>query len=88
MSLIVTLLVGGIVGWIAAQIAGRDEGLIGSVVIGLVGAVIGSVLAQLFGSGQTSYLTFSWVGFVWSLIGSVLLVAILNAVQFRSHRSV
>ena len=88
MSLLITLIVGGIIGWIAAQIAGRDEGLIGSVVIGVIGAFIGSILAQLFGSGQTSYLTFSWVGVIWSLIGAVVLVAVLNAVQFRSHRSV
>jgi uncharacterized membrane protein YeaQ/YmgE (transglycosylase-associated protein family) len=85
MSLLTALIIGGIVGWLAAQIAGRDEGLIGSIAIGVVGAIIGSFLAQAFGS-TTVFGAISLPGIVWAFIGSLILVVILNAFQYRSHR--
>jgi uncharacterized membrane protein YeaQ/YmgE (transglycosylase-associated protein family) len=88
MSLLVTIIVGGVIGWIASRMAGRDEGILGSVVIGIIGSFIGSFFASVLGSGNNSYLSFTWSGLVWSLIGSVVLVIILNAIQHRSHHNV
>lgn len=83
MSIIVTLILGAIVGWLGARLMGRDEGLFASIIIGIVGAFIGSAVASLFGS-STGYLELSWASFVWSLIGAVILSALLNMVQHRS----
>ena len=89
MSLIIALILGGIIGWLGARLVGRDEGVIGSVVIGIVGAIIGGALAQLFGMSDGGYLNFSWASMLWALIGAILLSAILNAVQSRStHHTV
>jgi uncharacterized membrane protein YeaQ/YmgE (transglycosylase-associated protein family) len=85
MSLIVALVLGGIIGWLGARLMGREEGIFSSIVIGVVGAIIGSVLARMLGSGNESYMMLSWAGVIWSLIGAVILSAILNAVQRHSH---
>jgi uncharacterized membrane protein YeaQ/YmgE (transglycosylase-associated protein family) len=81
MSIIVMLIIGGIVGWLAARLLGREEGVIASVIIGIVGSFIGSLVSQLFTGSDRSYLAFSWSGFFWSLIGALILVAIMNALS-------
>ena len=81
MSLLVALILGGLVGWVAAAIMGRDEGIIASIVIGIVGSILGSFLSMIFTGGNQAVLAFTWSGLLWSLVGAVILVAILNAVQ-------
>lgn len=78
MSIIAFIILGGIVGWIAARIMGRDEGILASIIIGIVGSFIGSFIARLFTNGS-SYLSLNWSDLLWSLIGAVILVAIMNA---------
>ncbi|MEO5628129.1 MAG: GlsB/YeaQ/YmgE family stress response membrane protein [Candidatus Saccharimonadales bacterium] len=88
MNLIITLLVGGVIGWLAAAVAGRHEGLFASILIGVVGAFIGSFLANLLGSGTGSYMTFTWPGLFWAFLGSLVLVIIMNVIQgSRGSRS-
>lgn len=87
MSIIIALIIGGVIGWLAAAVVGRREGIIASIVIGIVGAIIGGLLAGLFGSSQQSYLSFSWAGLIWSFIGAVIFAALLNSLQHRSTRS-
>lgn len=84
MSIIVFIILGGVVGWLASQLLGREEGLVGSIVIGIVGSFIGSLVSQLLTSGS-SYLTLSWSGFLWSLVGAIIFVAILNAFSSARH---
>lgn len=85
MSLLVALILGGLVGWIAAAIMGRDEGIIMSIVIGVVGSILGSFLSSIFTGADRAFLALSWSGLLWSLIGAIILVAIMNAVQGRRH---
>lgn len=87
MSLLAALIVGGIVGWLASLITGRSEGIFGSIAIGVVGAVIGGYLASLFNSGNQTYLSFTWAGFIWSVVGAVIFASILNVLQHRTHHS-
>jgi uncharacterized membrane protein YeaQ/YmgE (transglycosylase-associated protein family) len=85
MSIIMFIILGGIVGWIASRLLGREEGILASIVIGIIGAFIGGFVARLFNSG-TAYLTLSWSSFFWSLIGAIILVALLNAFSHpRQH---
>ena len=88
MSIIMFIIVGAIIGWIASRLMGREEGFLGSVVIGIVGSFIGSFIASLFRSSGSSYLSLSWSGFIWSLIGAIILVAILNAASSGRHHPV
>jgi uncharacterized membrane protein YeaQ/YmgE (transglycosylase-associated protein family) len=85
MGIIVMLILGGLIGWAASSMMGRDEGVIASVIIGIVGSFIGGLISQLFTGADRSFLALSWVGLFWSFIGAVVLVAILNAVRRPHH---
>lgn len=81
MSLILILIIGAVVGWVAAAIMGRREGILGSIGIGIVGAIIGGLISSFFSSGNNSFLSLTLAGVIWSFIGAVIFVAILNAIQ-------
>ncbi|MBC7546899.1 GlsB/YeaQ/YmgE family stress response membrane protein [Candidatus Saccharibacteria bacterium] len=85
MSLIITIILGGIIGYVASKLMGREEGIIVSVIIGIVGSFIGGFISTLLTNSDKSYLAFSWMGLFWSLIGSVILVAILNKLSSPRH---
>src|SRR5262245_45615636 len=77
-SLLVTLLVGLVAGWLAAKIVqGSGFGLIGDIAVGIVGALIGSWLMPRLGilvaSGMVSAI-------IVATIGAVLLLAIVRLV--------
>lgn len=85
MGIIVFLILGGLVGWIASSILGRDDGVVMNIIIGIVGSFIGSLISELFTGADLSFLALSWVGLFWSFIGAVVLVAIVNAVSRPHH---
>lgn len=84
MSIVVFIILGGVVGWLASQLLGREEGVAGSIVIGVIGSFIGSLTSRLL-TNDSSYLNLSWSGFLWSLIGAIVFVAILNLVSHPRH---
>lgn len=88
MTIIVAIVLGGLVGWLASRLLGRSEGMIASIIIGIVGSFIGSLISAGLTGSDKSYLAFSWGGLLWSLIGAVVLVAILNAFSRPHHTSV
>jgi uncharacterized membrane protein YeaQ/YmgE (transglycosylase-associated protein family) len=88
MSILIAIILGGIVGYIASKLMGREEGAIASVIIGIIGSFIGSFVSQFFTGSDKSFLAFSWMGLFWSLIGSVILVAILNALSHPKRHTV
>src|SRR3546814_15641697 len=55
MGLIITLIVGGIIGWLASIVMRTDaqQGIILNVVVGIVGAFLGSFLGSFFGMGAS-----------------------------------
>jgi uncharacterized membrane protein YeaQ/YmgE (transglycosylase-associated protein family) len=88
MSIIVAIILGALVGWIAARLLGRDEGVIASIIIGVVGSFIGSLISSGLTGSDRAFLAFSWMGLFWSLIGAVILVAVLNMFSRPRHDSV
>ena len=87
MNIIIWLIVGGIIGWIASMIMRTDaqQGMILNVVVGIVGSLIGGwLIAPLLGSATVNQNDFSIMGLVASLIGAVILLAIVNL--FRRGR--
>ena len=87
MSIIVFLILGALVGWLAAKVMGREEGLLASIVIGIVGSFIGSWLSELFTGTDHSYLSLNSTGLFWSFGGAVVLVAIMNALRRHPQQS-
>ncbi len=81
MNLIIWLIVGGIIGWVASLIMGTDarQGLLLNVVVGIVGAFLGGLLlAPLFGTGTINQGDLSLSSLLVSLLGAVGLLAIVN----------
>ena len=87
MGIIIAIIVGGIIGWLASIVMRTDaqQGLFLNLVVGLVGSFIGNWLGQMFGSGAT-LTAFSPVGLLWSFIGALVLLAIVNLVRRGSVR--
>jgi len=84
MGLITTLIIGGIVGWLASIVMKTDArmGLIANVVVGVVGSMLGYWIAGLLG--------FAAVGgiarFLVALGGAVLLIFILGKLGIFGKR--
>lgn len=87
MGLIITLIVGGVIGWLASIVMRTDaqQGIILNVVVGIVGAFLGNFLGSFFGMGA-SLDTFSPVGLLWAFIGAVVLLGLINLVRRGSVR--
>jgi uncharacterized membrane protein YeaQ/YmgE (transglycosylase-associated protein family) len=79
MGIIVWLIVGGIVGWLASLIMRTDaqQGIILNIVVGIIGAVVAGLL---LGKGNINQ-GLSIETFLWSLIGAVILLAIVNLIR-------
>lgn len=89
MNLIIWLIVGGLIGWVASMImkTNAQQGMILNVVVGIVGALLGGfLLAPLFGSGTINANDFSVASLGVSLLGAVILLAIVNLVRRGSAR--
>ena len=82
MGIIIWLIVGGIVGWLASLIMRRDaqQGIILNIVVGIIGAFIGGWLGSVLciGGGDINDGHFSLAGLLLSLLGAVALLAIVN----------
>ena len=76
MGWIVTIIIGGIIGWLASIVmkTNAQMGMIANVLVGIVGSVLGSWLAGVLGVPTTSAL----VGYLISIGGAVILIAILK----------
>lgn len=84
LNLIIWLIVGGIIGWIASRIMRRDaqQGIVLNVVVGIVGAMLsGWFISPLLGIGTINQNAFSLSAMIVSLIGAVILLAIVNLFQ-------
>ena len=77
MAFIVAIIIGGIIGWLASMVmkTNAQMGLIANIVVGIVGSVLGHWLAGAV--GIAAYGTLG--GFIISLVGAVILIAILRA---------
>jgi uncharacterized membrane protein YeaQ/YmgE (transglycosylase-associated protein family) len=88
MGFIIWLIVGGIIGWVASMIMKTDaqQGALMNIVVGIVGAFLGGWLGgMLLGNGGSiSSGDFSLSGLLMSLLGAVVLLAIVN--MFRRGR--
>jgi uncharacterized membrane protein YeaQ/YmgE (transglycosylase-associated protein family) len=81
MGLIILLIVGGLIGWVASMIMRTDaqQGVLLNIVVGIVGALIaGFLLNPLIGGGNIMSGDLSISAILVSLLGAVVLLAIVN----------
>ena len=83
MGIIIWLIVGGIVGWLASLLMRRDakQGIFLNIVVGIVGAVLaGWLISPLVGVGTINQ-GISVASMAVSLLGAVILLAIVNLLR-------
>ena len=86
-NLIVWLVVGGLIGWVASMLMRTDaqQGVLLNIVVGIVGAALaGFIVSPLLGIPTINQNVFSIGALLVSLVGAVILLAIVN--MFRRGR--
>ena len=84
MNFIIWIVVGGLIGWIASIIMKTDgqQGLFLNVVVGLIGALLGGwLISPLVGAGTINDGAFNFGSLLVSLVGAVLLLAVVNLLR-------
>jgi uncharacterized membrane protein YeaQ/YmgE (transglycosylase-associated protein family) len=79
MGIILWIVFGALVGWVASMIMKTGGGLLWDIVVGIVGAVLGGWLMSLVGYGDVN--GFNLYSFIVALIGACVLIAIIRAVR-------
>ena len=77
---------GALAGWVASMIAGDNarQGWLGNIIVGIIGAFIGGLIFGLLFGGGTFTLGWSIGSFIAAVIGALILLFILRAVQSRT----
>ncbi|MBV1690360.1 GlsB/YeaQ/YmgE family stress response membrane protein [Novosphingobium sp. G106] len=89
MGIVILLVVGGLIGWVASMIMRTDaqQGVLLNVVVGIVGALIaGFVVTPLIGGAPITSGVISIPSVLVSLVGAILLLAIVNLFRRGSVR--
>ena len=79
-NLIIWLVAGAAIGWLASMVmrTNAQQGAILNIVVGVIGALIGGFL---FGASTINQNVFNLNALLVSLVGAVVLLAIVNLVQ-------
>jgi uncharacterized membrane protein YeaQ/YmgE (transglycosylase-associated protein family) len=88
MGIVIWLVIGGIVGWLASIVMRRDgqQGVLLNVIVGIVGALLGGwLISPLVGVGTINQ-GVSIGSILVSLIGAIILLAIVNLFKRGSVR--
>jgi len=82
MGWIITIILGGLAGWIAEKIMKAEHGLLTNIVLGIVGAaVLNFILGTLLGL----YASDSWLAYlIVAIIGACGLIFVWRAISQRS----
>lgn len=77
MGIIVWLIIGGVIGWLASIIMRTDaqQGIFLNIVVGVVGAFLGGLI---FSGGSINNQPLTIYSFLVSLLGAVVLLGIVN----------
>lgn len=81
MYILLWLLFGAFVGWVASILMKKNHGmgLIANIVFGLIGSALGMWLMGIFGYDNID--TFSVTGLIVSVVGAALVIAVFNALK-------
>lgn len=89
MTLIMIIVIGGIIGWLASIVMRTDaqQGLFLNIVVGIVGALVaGLVLTPLIGGAPITSGSFDVMSLLVSFLGALVLLAIVNLFRRGSVR--
>lgn len=80
MSILIWIIMGGIAGWLASIIMGKDDrmGIWSNIIVGIIGAFIGGWALSLFGGDADVMTGFNLGSLLTALVGSIILLGILR----------
>lgn len=80
MSILIWIIMGGIAGWLASIIMGKDDrmGIWSNIIVGIIGAFIGGWALGLFGGDADVMTGFNLGSLLTALVGSIILLGILR----------
>ena len=83
MSICGWIILGGLAGWIASLITGRNDqqGCLMNIIVGVIGAAIGGAIVGIFGGGGVT--GFNLGSLLVAVLGAVALLAIVNLITRR-----
>ena len=84
MGIISWIIFGGLAGWVASIITGRNDqmGCLANIVAGVVGAFVGGALYRFF-TGNSFTATFDLTSFIIAVVGAVVILFALNLLTGR-----
>jgi uncharacterized membrane protein YeaQ/YmgE (transglycosylase-associated protein family) len=85
MDLLVTLIIGGVVGWLASILmrTNAQMGIAANVIVGVVGSFLGVAIANAMGVAHQGALA----GWIIAVLGAALLIGLLRALGVFSRFS-
>ena len=89
MNILIWLVVGGVIGWLASKLMNTDgqQGILLNIVVGIAGALIGGwLLSPALGISTINQNNFSIPGLLVSLAGAVALLAIVKFLRTYNLR--
>lgn len=89
MGLILALIVGGIIGWLASIVmrTNAQQGILLNIVVGIVGSLLGSfLLGGLFGAEGSILNSLSIGTLLAAFVGAIVLLGIVNLFRRGSVR--
>jgi uncharacterized membrane protein YeaQ/YmgE (transglycosylase-associated protein family) len=83
MSLLMTIIIGGVVGWLASILmkTNAQMGLVANIVVGIVGSFLGTAITSALGMAVHSGVE-SWIV---AIVGAALLIMVLRALGVFSR---
>lgn len=87
MGLLSWIILGALAGWVASIIMKRNQsmGAFSNIIVGVIGAFIGGIIMNLIGA-QADVTGFNLESFLVALVGSIILLAIVNLIKRGSVR--
>lgn len=89
MNLIIALIIGGIIGWLASIVMRTDaqQGIFLNIVVGIIGSLLGGfLLGPMLGGGSLLSGNFDIRSLIVALLGAIILLAIVNLFRRGSVR--
>jgi uncharacterized membrane protein YeaQ/YmgE (transglycosylase-associated protein family) len=81
MGIILWIIFGGLVGWIASIImrTNAQQGIMLNIIVGVIGAVLGGWLLTFF--GQNGVTGFNFYSFIVAIFGAVILISVVKLLR-------
>ena len=80
-TILLWLVFGALVGWIAGLIMKSSNTLVMNIILGIIGSIVGGFIASLLGFGGFGAFSFNIVNIIISIIGACLVIFIVRQLK-------